>query len=262
MKPEFERYAANYSDLLRDPIRDGFAGDPAFFHRRKWMVIRDFLAGRNLDSSKLTWLDVGCGQGELIELAGSNFSRAVGCDPSRAMIKSSGSSEVYEQPSPTELPFADKSFDFITAVCVYHHVHGDARGQLTKSIHRVLKPHGLFCMIEHNPWNPLTQLIVKRCPVDAEAELLSASLARRLVRAADFEVLDTTYFLFLPEGIFQRMGAVERTLRRCPLGGQFAVSFQKSSEPVGSISHQYRLDGAKIANSLQSSSKERDPELK
>jgi ubiquinone/menaquinone biosynthesis C-methylase UbiE len=65
------------------------------------MVIRDFLANRSLDLSKLKWLDVGCGQGEFIRLAGSDFAKATGCDPSASMIKSGVSSELYEQPSPS-----------------------------------------------------------------------------------------------------------------------------------------------------------------
>ena len=41
---EFDRYAPEYSSLLNDPLRDRFASDPVFFHRRKWMLIRDFFA--------------------------------------------------------------------------------------------------------------------------------------------------------------------------------------------------------------------------
>src|SRR5258707_4623296 len=123
MTPEFDQYALEYARLLGDPARDRFARDPHFFHRRKAALIVDYLAGQKLDPSGLSWLDVGCGQGELLDLAGNLFARAVGCDPSREMIKSCDSAEVYEQASPANLPFPDQSFDFITAVCVYHHVH-------------------------------------------------------------------------------------------------------------------------------------------
>ena len=232
LKPEFDLYAAEYARLLQDPARDAFASDPGFFHRRKWMVIRDRLMARGLDSSRLNWLDVGCGRGDLIGLAGSNFAQAVGCDPCSAMFPSSASFELHEQPSPTELPFPDESFDFVTAVCVYHHVHGDARTQLTRSVRRVLRPGGLFCIIEHNPWNPVTQLIVRRCPVDADAELLSASFARRLVRSSQFTVLDTAYFLYFPDIVFRWIGKIEGPLRGAPIGGQFAVFCRKHDHGV------------------------------
>jgi len=194
------------------------------------MLIRDFFAQRRINSSKLRWLDVGCGQGELLRLAGGSFAQAVGCDPSSGMIQSCADGEVYEQPSPVELPFPDRSFDFVTAVCVYHHVHGGDRALLTKSIKRVLKPGGLFCLIEHNPWNPVTQAIVKRCPVDSDAELLTASAAARLVGTVDLEILETAYFLYFPESIFRHIGRIEQSLRNLPLGGQYAVFCLNSAE--------------------------------
>ena len=171
----------------------------------------------------LRWLDVGCGRGELLEIAGSHFAQAIGCDPSGGMLSSNPSFRVHEQPSPVELPFEDRSVDVVTAVCVYHHVHGIARTLLTREIKRVLTPGGLCCIIEHNPWNPVTRAIVKRCPVDADAELLTARATSRLLREAGFQPLSTDYFLYLPEKIFQQFGFLEGMLRRPSLGGQYAL---------------------------------------
>lgn len=225
---EFDEYAAEYSRLLQDPIRDGFVDDPQFFHDRKWILIRDFFARRKVDVSQLHWLDVGCGQGQLLASAGTHFAKAVGCDPSAKMLEHFSKAEVYEQPSSAELPFAAESFDFVTAVCVYHHVHGPARTELTKAIHRVLRPGGILCIIEHNPWNPVTRRIVKRCPVDVDAELLSAPASSRLVRSASFTVVETGYFLYLPEKLFRTFGALERAMRTVPAGAQYSVFCQKA----------------------------------
>lgn len=227
MSPEFDQYAAGYSSLLQDPIRNRFVNNSDFFHRRKWILIRDFLAQDKAAPSQLSWLDVGCGQGELLKLAGGEFARAVGCDPSTKMTEICAPVLIEQQQSPTELPFPDDCFDFVTAVCVYHHVHGDARTLLTKSIHRVLKPGGVFCVIEHNPWNPVTQLIVKRCPVDLDAELLTAPEATRLIRSAGLELIETAYFLYFPERMFKRMASIEHYLRKWPCGGQFATFCRK-----------------------------------
>src|SRR5260370_232628 len=147
MSAEFDRYAPEYSSLLNDPLRDRFASDPVFFHRRKWMLIRDFFARRRVNPSNLSWLDVGCGQGELLRLAGGSFAQAAGCDPSSRMIQSCAEQQVYKQPSPAELPFPDRSFDFVTAVCVYHPVHGDGRPLLKELIQPVLMAAGLFCLL-------------------------------------------------------------------------------------------------------------------
>jgi SAM-dependent methyltransferase len=229
MGAEFDTYASAYSELLRDPIRDRFAGEGRFFHERKWELIRDFLRERRLEPSTLRWLDAGCGDGALLKLAGRHFARAAGCDPSGKMIRSCAGMDVRQQPSASVLPFPNSSFDLVTAICVYHHVHGDDRQLLANSIRRVLNPGGVFCMIEHNPWNPMTRLIVSRCPVDRDAELLSPNDSAAVFQSAGLEVMETAYFLYFPRQLFASMRGVERRLRRIPLGGQFAV-FGRSSE--------------------------------
>jgi len=139
------------------------------------------------------------------------------------MISQAHSFRVEHQPSLIALPFDDSSVDFVTAVCVYHHVHGSARLLLLEEIKRVLTPGGLCCILEHNPWNPVTRAIVRRCPIDNDAELLAPPEIRGLLRLAGFDALSTDYFLYLPEKIFDRVGQVERTLRKVPFGGQYAL---------------------------------------
>ena len=221
--PEFDEYAPSYVELLDDPLRNRFAQDPLHFHRRKWLLIEKLLKRAGVTLNAQRWLDVGCGRGELLELAGSHFAQAIGCDPSAGMLSTDSSFRMHEQPSLVELPFDDGSVDFVTAVCVYHHVHGAARTLLTREIERVLTPGGLCCIIEHNPWNPITRAIVRRCPVDADAELLTARAASKLLGEAGFEVLSTDYFLYLPEKMFQQLGFLEGILRRPPFGGQYAL---------------------------------------
>ena len=220
---EFDQYAPAYSDLLDDPIRNRFAQDPLHFHRRKWLLLQRILRRANVSIAKQRWLDVGCGRGELLELAGHDFAEAMGCDPSAGMISQSDSFRRMHQPSLSELPFDDASVDFVTAVCVYHHVHGAARMSLSREIKRVLAPGGLCCIIEHNPLNPITRAIVRRCPVDVDAELLTAPDTRRLLLLAGFEALRVDYFLYFPEKIFNRVGKVEGMLSRISFGGQYAL---------------------------------------
>jgi len=187
--PEFDQYAPSYEDFLDDPLRGRFARDPLHFHRRKWLLIQKLLKRAGMDPARSRWLDVGCGQGDLLELAGKSFAYASGCDPSANMLASCASFPVREQPSPVTLPYEDSSMDFVTSVCVYHHVHGRDRTLLTREIRRVLAPGGLYCIVEHNPWNPVTRTIVGRCAVDVDAELLAARSASQLLEAAGFETL-------------------------------------------------------------------------
>ena len=221
--PEFDQYAESYEDYLDDPLRGRFACDPLHFHRRKWVRIQKLLKGAGMDPARSRWLDVGCGQGSLLEVAGKHFSHASGCDPSAGMLSSCAAFSVRAQASPVALPYEDNSVDFVTSVCVYHHVHGEDRTSLTNEIRRVLAPGGLYCIVEHNPWNPATQIIVGRCAVDVDAELLAAPSAGRLLKAGGFKLLRTSYFLYLPEKLFSRFGAIESALERVPLGGQYAL---------------------------------------
>lgn len=224
---EFDQYAPVYGDLLDDPIRNRFAQDPLHFHRRKWLLLQRLLKRADVSIAKQRWLDVGCGRGELLELAGPNFAQAMGCDPSAGMISRSDSFRRVHQPSLSELPFDDASVDFVTAVCVYHHVHGAARESLSREIRRVLAPGGLCCIIEHNPRNPLTRVIVRRCPVDVDAELLTASDTKELLLLAGFAAPRVDYFLYFPEKIFNLVGQVEGMLNGISLGGQYALLARK-----------------------------------
>jgi SAM-dependent methyltransferase len=224
---EFDRYANNYDQLLRDSARDRFAQNGEFYHTRKWILIADFFRRHSISCGKLSWLDVGCGKAELLRYGRGQFGRVVGCDPSAEMVRDAGGTEVYLQNAPDVLPFPDASFDFATAVCVYHHVDEAARIPLTWEIRRVLRPNGIFCMIEHNPFNPVTRFIVNRCPVDVDAHLLTAGRAKRYMAKAGLQHVEQQYFLYLPQKYFERIGGVEWALRRLPLGGQCAVFARK-----------------------------------
>ena len=224
MRSEFDRFALEgYSELLRDPIREHFAPGSLFFFERKLTLIMDFFMKRGADTRTKTWLDVGCGEGTLLALGKSYFKDVAGCDVSDEMMQSCSGLNVRRQETAHELPFEDGSFDFVTAVCVYHHVEPENRRALTASIARVLKPNGLFCLIEHNPFNPVTQLIVRRSPVDTNARLLTPRMARDVVRHAGMQIIDTKYFLFFPQRFYSKMAAVENALSSFPLGGQYVV---------------------------------------
>jgi SAM-dependent methyltransferase len=225
---EFDAYADEYAELIRDPIRERFAATNRFFFERKIQVIRKFYRGQGIDTQKLTWLDVGCGQGDLLRLGKTQFASAIGTDPSARMLESCSDLEVRCQPSPESLPFDDNSFDFVTAVCVYHHIPEERRLPFTREVLRLLKPGGIFCVIEHNPLNPVTRLIVSRTPVDADAQLLSARETRRLLASAGSTVVDTQYFLFFPERIHQYLRPLEERLSALPLGGQYSVFAARS----------------------------------
>lgn len=223
MPEEFDQYSEDYQHLVTDSIRDSFGGGSEFYHARKMELLLRFFRRAGKAPSGLAWLDVGCGQGELLGMGKPHFGRIAGCDPSAGMLSGARGIEVKRQPSATELPFEPASFDFVTAVCVYHHVIKEERVKLTAEVNRVLKSGGIFAMIEHNPYNPLTQLVVSRVPVDRDAHLLSPRSARRVESAAGLKPYRTEYFLYLPKPLYQRLGRVEDLLDWFPFGGQYAA---------------------------------------
>lgn len=224
----FDQLSPSYDELLRDPIRERFTGqESGFFHRRKADLIRRFFRRRGLGTAALHYLDVGCGKGELLGLLQPDFKQVAGCDVSEAMMQPVTGVETRIQNDPLQIPFGDAGFDLVTAVCVYHHVPPADRATLTVEIGRVLRPGGIFCLIEHNPFNPVTRLIVRRTPVDADAILLRGSEARRLVAAAGLVPLEQDYFLYVPQVLYRYLGCIESALAKVPLGGQYAVFSRK-----------------------------------
>ena len=228
MQPEFDQFSSSYDDLLKDPLRDRFTGNESlFFHQRKSELIRRFFRRRKAQMSACSYLDVGCGKGELVTLLRGDFARTAGCDVSTGMMGTIEGIETRVQTDPLRIPYGDGEFDFVTAVCVYHHVPVEERPSLTAEIFRVLRPGGVFCMIEHNPLNPVTRAIVKRAPVDANAILLRAREGRSLASRTAFARETTEYFLYFPKNLYRILGALEPWLSKIPLGGQYAVFSEK-----------------------------------
>ncbi len=225
--PEFDLYAKQYEELLYDPIRERFAPSSEFFFERKWLLLREYMDSIGMRPETARWLDVGCGKGELLRRGVGTVGETIGCDVSPDMLQAAHGLNVVIQEEPTRLPFLDAKFDLVTAVCVYHHVTPTDRPKLTGEIARVLRPGGTACIIEHNPFNPVTQLIVHRTPVDTDAQLLAARTAGRLLAAGGLRNHKTVYFLYFPEKLHRRLRRLEATLACLPAGGQYAVFASK-----------------------------------
>jgi SAM-dependent methyltransferase len=223
MTPEFDGFGQDYRRLLQHPLRDWFAPSDDYFARRKLEVMQAFLAKQGVATRDLSWLDVGCGQGDLLRLGQGVFKEIAGCDPSPEMLRSCADLPVRLQASADELPYAPGAFDLATLVCVLHHVALPDQHRLLQSVAGALRPGGWLCVVEHNPCNPVTQYVVQRSPVDQGARLMRASAATGLLQAQGFEVIARRYFLVVPERLLGALGPLEGVLSGLPLGGQYAV---------------------------------------
>jgi SAM-dependent methyltransferase len=67
----------------------------------------------------------------------------------------------------------DSKFDLVIVSCVFHHIPPQDRQMAIRHCCSRLKEGGRFIIFEHNPINPVMRHLVKNCPFDVDAVLLS-----------------------------------------------------------------------------------------
>ncbi len=219
----FDSYRGNYRDVVQSSI--DFSGLPHhFFMRAKADVLRELILQR-LGAEKPAMLDVGCGIGSLHPLLRGMVRRLSGIDVSSACIgqaRADNCDVEYREFNGRSFPFDDAGFDLVTAICVMHHVAPAEWAHFMREMRRVVRPGGLVCVIEHNPYNPLTCLAVARCEFDRGAVLLSAGTTRKLMAGGGLREIGARHFLLLP---WQTKPArrVEDAFSNLPFGAQYAA---------------------------------------
>ena len=129
----------------------------------------------------------------------------------------------YESYEGDQLPYPDQSFDAAFTIAVMHHVPPIQWLAFLKEMRRVVRPGGLIAIFEHNPINPLTQWIVRTCPIDNNAVLLSSRKLSKLVAEAKMVSIESRYILFTPlDG--PRYRKFDKMIGWLPLGAQYYVS--------------------------------------
>jgi hypothetical protein len=112
---------------------------------------------------------------------------------------------------------------------VLHHVPPRKWADLLCETRRVLSPGGSLTVFEHNPLNPLTQLVVRTNVIDKDAVLLRRGHLMRLMAEAGFADLESRYILVTPfENAYARK--LETALGSIPLGAQYYVTGRARSE--------------------------------
>jgi ubiquinone/menaquinone biosynthesis C-methylase UbiE len=137
---------------------------PLYDPLQRWLLREAALKGRLVQEARLQpgciVLDVGCGTGTLAVLLGQHEPRArvVGLDPDppaleRARQKAAAAAVAVAltRGSASALPYADGQFDRVVSSLALHHLPGAARQQALAEIWRVLRPGGLFCLLDFGP---------------------------------------------------------------------------------------------------------------
>lgn len=118
---------------------------PHFREENKKKVRDDLLKCVAEAPSRKSMLDLGCGTGFIIDLIHDQFDEIFGVDITPAMLKQvnlHGGKVKLHVAQAESTPFADQSFDMVTAYSFLDHL--PTLEPVFKEIYRVLKPGGVF----------------------------------------------------------------------------------------------------------------------
>lgn len=221
-----------YKDSYRDRVRESLSvvgADSDLVLEVKAELFAELLEKHLGPARRQRVLDVGCGPGLMDRLLERRVGALHASDLERALVERAASANPatrYVLGDGTALPYRDGAFDAALAVCVLHHVPPARWSSFLAEVGRVVRQGGLVVVFEHNPLNPVTRAVVRRCEFDADAVLLGARRARELGREAGLVAVESRSILYFPwRG--RAFRAAERALAAVPLGGQYLVAWRR-----------------------------------
>lgn len=217
----FNEYFEKYNHLMEKNLRIlSPKGNISYFAEYKMALFKKCIRNR---PSRI--LEYGCGIGNNIPFIRKNFPKTplFGCDTSEKSL------DVARQLYP-DLSFflisdgenTSLRFDCILVADVIHHIPRDKREFYMKKILEYLEPGGDIVFFEHNPYNPLTRILVSTCPFDKNAELVSLRRIQELLTLHGLTILESRYCFYFPE-FLKFFNRFEFLLSFIPLGGKFYV---------------------------------------
>lgn len=224
----FDAHANTYSTDINKSLSKFGAEHDFFTHHKAWLIPH-LLEQLGSPLEKLDILDVGCGTGNLHPLIVERFNSVSGTDVSQSSLDVAAKvnpNVTYKYYNGNLLPYPDAAFDVAFAICVFHHVPPAHWQSLANEMFRVTHPGGMVLILEHNPLNPLTRHIVRTCPLDADAVLLSAGRVKSILRKGGAVDVKFRSILNLPpKGDLLRR--LDVALGLLPVGAQYVVTGRK-----------------------------------
>ncbi|CAN5725225.1 class I SAM-dependent methyltransferase [soil metagenome] len=226
---DFDEFATNYRSIHTENLKLSGA-DSLYFAQHKILQLKQTEEGNDA-----TLLDVGCGDGASEIFLHKFFPswKLEGIDITKQSITEAQNRKIsgadFRLYNGTDIPYEDNKFDVVFMAAVLHHIDFSLHHIVIKEIHRVLKPGGRIYIFEHNPLNPFTRYLVKTCPFDKNAKLLSGNYCKQILKAKLFKQIKVKYILFFPRtGLLSKLIWMEKKLGWLPIGGQYFYRAVKS----------------------------------
>jgi tRNA (uracil-5-)-methyltransferase TRM9 len=153
------------AEKIINNLQTGYDIVAEHFSNTRYVLWPEMLAWQEYLQDGQTVLDLGCGNGRLLEMCRNNKVKYTGYDISTELIQiAKEKCQQYSVPEASFqvgdmrfLPFASASFDIVFAVASLHHLpHQINRWQALSEIYRVLRPGGLLLMTNWYFWNTFT----------------------------------------------------------------------------------------------------------
>lgn len=224
----FDNYAKTYKKGLQKTLR--FSGlTPNYFHHYKVKELFLYLKNNSAENIQLKILDFGCGVGCSDSFLSHYFpkSKIYACDISEESINyakeenSQYKNLIYAPYKEGRLPF-DEKFDVIFVANVFHHIARKNQQSTINMLKSSLNENGFLIIFEHNPYNPITDLLALLTDYryDKNTNLLSPLYMKKLLKNTGFKNLNLTYKVFFP-GFMKIFLPLEKYLKKCPLGAHY-----------------------------------------
>jgi SAM-dependent methyltransferase len=230
----FDEFAQNYREIHTENIKISGADSDYFSEFRALEVRRRLRKMGIYTNNPLRVLDLGCGDGNASRFMVQHIPNIAvdGIDITEAVVESA---RVRQLPQCTfsvydgeHIPFGDNTFDVIFCANIFHHIDRAYHVGLYKEIFRVLRKGGVLFNFEHNPWNPITQKVVKDCVFDVDAVLLPSPYHKWVAHVGGFEQVAVRYVIFFPRfALFKPFLGIEPYFSWCPIGAQYCIEGRK-----------------------------------
>ena len=222
---DFNEFADNYREIHNRSVA-GTGADSNYYSEYKIVIVHELEKAKSIDQI----LDFGCGDGNSSISLRKYFpnSKIYGIDPSEDSIEKARSlgleNTEFNVYNGKDIPYSCR-FDLIFCSMVFHHIEFNKHSNILDQLRLSLVPGGRLYIFEHNPLNPITRKIVKDCPFDKDAKLLSHSYCKRIIEDSELSVARLRFTLFFPRHkIFTPFHKLEKHLSGIPLGAQYYIS--------------------------------------